>query len=162
MERRPCRAEQIRATLLNRAAMLCNVTASAADWHHVEPLLGDFLAGLPNAAARPRPGASPTRRARKDLVIPAKVNYVGKGADLYRAGVKPSGSHIVARRYLRTSYLWDKIRVQGGAYGGQCSFDRYSGGFTFVSYRDPNLLASLDTYDRTADSSEALFSIPPS
>jgi hypothetical protein len=30
-------------------------------------------------------------------------------------------------------------------------FDRYSGGFTFVSYRDPNLLATLDTYDRTAD-----------
>jgi hypothetical protein len=64
--------------------------------------------------------------------------------------VKPSGAHIVARRYLRTTWLWDKIRVQGGAYGGQCMFDRYSGGFTFVSYRDPNLLATLDIYDRTA------------
>jgi len=41
--------------------------------------------------------------------------------------------------------------VQGGAYGGQCMLDRYSGGFTFVSYRDPNLLSTLDTYDRTAD-----------
>ena len=30
-------------------------------------------------------------------------------------------------------------------------FDRYSGGFTFVSYRDPNLLATLDIYDRTGD-----------
>ena len=30
-------------------------------------------------------------------------------------------------------------------------FDRYSGGFTFVSYRDPNLIATLDTYDCTAD-----------
>jgi Zn-dependent M16 (insulinase) family peptidase len=30
-------------------------------------------------------------------------------------------------------------------------FDRNSGGFTFVSYRDPNLTATLDTYDRTAD-----------
>jgi Zn-dependent M16 (insulinase) family peptidase len=30
-------------------------------------------------------------------------------------------------------------------------FDRYSGGFTFVSYRDPNLLDTLDIYDRTAD-----------
>ena len=58
----------------------------------------------------------------------------------------------MARRYLRTTWLWDKIRVQGGAYGGQCMFDRYSGGFTFVSYRDPNLLATLDTYDRTATS----------
>ena len=66
-------------------------------------------------------------------------------------GVKPSGAHLVVRRYLRTTWLWDKVRVQGGAYGGQCMFDRYSGGFTFVSYRDPNLLATLDIYDRTAD-----------
>jgi len=29
-------------------------------------------------------------------------------------------------------------------------FDRYSGGFTLVSYRDPNLIATLDTYDHTA------------
>ena len=84
-------------------------------------------------------------------MIPTQVNYVGKGADLYREGLKPNGAHLVARRYLRTTWLWDKIRVQGGAYGGQCMFDRYSGGFTFVSYRDPNLLATLDTYDRTAD-----------
>ena len=83
--------------------------------------------------------------------MPTKVNYVGKGADLYRAGVKPSGVHLVARAYLRTSWLWDKIRVQGGAYGGQCMFNRYSGDFTFVSYRDPNLLATLDVYDRTAE-----------
>jgi Zn-dependent M16 (insulinase) family peptidase len=77
--------------------------------------------------------------------------YVGKGADIYREGIKPSGAHLLARHYLRTTWLWDKIRVQGGAYGGQCIFDHYSGGFTFVSYRDPNLIATLDTYDRTAD-----------
>ena len=83
--------------------------------------------------------------------MPTTVNYVGKGADLYREGIRPSGAHLVARRFLRTTWLWEKIRVQGGAYGGQCMFDRYSGGFTFVSYRDPNLIATLDTYDRTAD-----------
>jgi hypothetical protein len=83
--------------------------------------------------------------------MPTQVNYVGKGDDLYGEGIKPHGSHLVVRRYLRTTWLWDRIRVQGGAYGGQCTFDRYSGGFTFVSYRDPNLIATLDTYDRTAD-----------
>ena len=83
--------------------------------------------------------------------MPTQVNYVGKGASLYREGIKPSGAHLVARAWLRTSWLWDKVRVQVGAYGGQCMFNRYSGDFTFVSYRDPNLLATLDIYDRTAD-----------
>ncbi len=143
--------ERIRTTLLNRAAMICNVTAAAADWNRVQPQFADFLGDLPHAPAKTAPWRVADTPHAEGLVIPAKVNYVGKGADLYRAGVKPSGTHIVARRYLRTSWLWDKIRVQGGAYGGQCTFDRYSGGFTFVSYRDPNLLATLDTYDRTAD-----------
>ena len=68
-----------------------------------------------------------------------------------RLGYKPTGAIAVVINHLNTTWLWDKIRVQGGAYGGQCMFDRYSGGFTFVSYRDPNLIATLDTYDRAAD-----------
>jgi Zn-dependent M16 (insulinase) family peptidase len=143
--------ERIRATLFNRATMLCNVTAAASDWNRVKPQLADFLAGLPHAPMKTAPWRVADTPRAEGLVIPAKVNYVGKGADLYRAGVKPSGAHIVARRYLRTTWLWEKVRVQGGAYGGQCMFDRYSGGFTFVSYRDPNLLATLDVYDRTAE-----------
>jgi Zn-dependent M16 (insulinase) family peptidase len=143
--------ERIRSTLLNRAAMLCNVTAAAADWARVKPQLADFLGALPHAPVKPATWRVADTPHAEGLVIPAKVNYVGKGADLYRAGLKPSGAHIVARRYLRTTWLWDKVRVQGGAYGGQCMFDRYSGGFTFVSYRDPNLLATLDIYDRTAE-----------
>ena len=143
--------ERIRSTLFDRAAMLCNVTAEAADWARLQPQLADFLGALPNTAVKPAPWRVADSPRSEGLVMPTKVNYVGKGADLYGAGVKPSGAHLVARAYLRTSWLWDKVRVQGGAYGGQCMFDRYSGGFTFVSYRDPNLIATLDTYDRTPD-----------
>jgi Zn-dependent M16 (insulinase) family peptidase len=143
--------ERIRKTLFDRAAMLCNITADAAHWTRLQPLLADFLGVAPHAMAAPAPWQVAGGPHSEGLIIPAKVNYVGKGADLYKLGVKPSGANLVIRRYLRTTWLWDKIRVQGGAYGGQCMFDRYSGGFTFVSYRDPNLLGTLDTYDRTAN-----------
>jgi len=85
------------------------------------------------------------------LTIPAQVNYVGKGANLYKLGYKLHGSVQVINNYLQTTWLWEKIRVQGGAYGGNSWFDMHSGIFTYLSYRDPNLLASLDTYDATAD-----------
>ena len=49
--------------------------------------------------------------------------------------------------YLRSTWLWGRIRVQGGAYGGFCSFDRRSGTLSFLSYRDPNLLGTLANYD---------------
>jgi Zn-dependent M16 (insulinase) family peptidase len=42
--------------------------------------------------------------------------------------------------------LWEKVRVQGGAYGAFNMFDRMSGVWTFLSYRDPNLASTLDVY----------------
>ena len=51
---------------------------------------------------------------------------------------------------VRTGWLWDKVRAQGGAYGAFCRFGRHSGVFSFSSYRDPNLLRTLDVYDETA------------
>ncbi len=143
--------ERIRTTLLNRTNMLCNVTAEPDHREEIERQLAQFLGTLPLAASTRASWRLAQTPPAEGLTIPAKVNYVGKGANLYRDGFKPSGSHLVARRYLRTTWLWDKVRVQGGAYGGQCMFDRHSGGFTLVSYRDPNLLATLDIYDRTAE-----------
>ncbi|MBE9524996.1 MAG: peptidase M16, partial [Chloroflexi bacterium] len=65
-------------------------------------------------------------------------------------GYKLSGTIAPITRYLGTTWLWKKIRVQGGAYGGFSSFDQQSGLFNYLSYRDPNLLQSLDNYDQTA------------
>jgi Zn-dependent M16 (insulinase) family peptidase len=45
--------------------------------------------------------------------------------------------------------LWDRVRVQGGAYGAFCLFNHLSGTLTFVSYRDPNLIKTIDTFDET-------------
>jgi len=53
-------------------------------------------------------------------------------------------------RHLRIDYLLDRIRIQGGAYGAGGSYDRSSGLFITTSYRDPNLLRTLDVYDEMA------------
>ena len=59
------------------------------------------------------------------------------------------GSIIPIINYLRTTWLWERVRVHGGAYGGFCAFDWRSGAFAFLSYRDPNLLETIDVYDQT-------------
>jgi len=43
------------------------------------------------------------------------------------------------------------VRVSGGAYGGFSDFDSHSGMFTYLSYRDPNLVKTLDNYDGTVE-----------
>ena len=84
------------------------------------------------------------------MTIPSQVNYVGKGLNLYPLGYRFHGSIHVITRHLRNVWLWEKVRLQGGAYGAFCQFDRLSGTLSFVSYRDPNLLKTLETFDRSA------------
>jgi Zn-dependent M16 (insulinase) family peptidase len=130
--------------------MVFNLTADRKDFHSIEDAVHSFLDVLPDRAATMQawqPGLFPRFEG---VMIPSQVNYVGKGADLYREGYEPHGSSKVITGYLRASWLWEKVRVQGGAYGGFCLFDRMSGVFTFVSYRDPNLLKTIENFDGTA------------
>jgi len=85
------------------------------------------------------------------FIVPTQVSYVGKGGRIYENGDVITGSASVVARFLRNGYLWDNVRVIGGAYGGMCTLGQGSGFFGFVSYRDPNLVKTLDVYDAAAD-----------
>lgn len=140
--------EELRRLLLNRTTLICNVTVDAATWAGFAPQLQAFLAELPATTPAPIDWTFATERRHEGLIIPARVNFVGKGANLYQAGYTYHGSAAVITRYLSNSWLWNKVRVQGGAYGAFCYFDRISGLFGFGSYRDPNLHTTLETYDQ--------------
>ncbi len=143
--------EAVRTHLIRRNGMIANVTLDAANWKQFEPQLHGFAATLPSvegARAVWTPDALP---AHEGLTIPAQVNYVGKGANLYELGYEYDGSINVISNLVRTGWLWDKIRAQGGAYGAFCNFSKHTGVWSFLSYRDPNLLGTLDNYDLTAD-----------
>jgi hypothetical protein len=143
--------ERVRETLVNRRAAVCNVTLDAENWDAFQPQLLAFLDQLPNSPARPATWTPTLGREPEGLTLPAQVNYVAQGGDMYELGYEGHGSAAVITHYLNATYLWERIRVQGGAYGAFCSFNHHSGGFLFGSYRDPNLLATLDVYRGTAD-----------
>ena len=142
--------ERVREQLINRTGMIVNVTLDAENWVAFAPQLGAFLAELPAAPPVHFSWSPELNTLNEGLAIPAQVNYVGKGANLYALGYQLHGSVNVITNLLRTGYLWDKVRVQGGAYGGFCRFDRHSGVLSFLSYRDPNLRDTIDVYDAAA------------
>jgi Zn-dependent M16 (insulinase) family peptidase len=85
------------------------------------------------------------------LCVPAQVNYVGTAANLFALNYNYHGSVNVVLRHLRMAYLWERVRVQGGAYGAFCTFDRLSGILTLLSYRDPNIARTLDVFNGAAE-----------
>ena len=141
--------DTVRRLLVNRASMIANVTLDSDSFASLAPQLASFMDALPSLKVDPVKLKRRVPTNFEGLTIPTQVNYVGKGANLYNLGYEPHGSINVINNYLRTTWLWEKVRVQGGAYGGFSLFDTNSGTFTFLSYRDPNLLETIDNYDKT-------------
>jgi len=149
----------IRDRLVSRRGLVVNVTVDAARWAQLQPRLEAFVCELPDRAAAPADWPASATNGHEGLTVPAQVNYVGKGADVYALGHQLSGTWLPVQNYLRTGYLWERVRMQGGAYGSFCGFDIRTGAFTFVSYRDPNVLETLRVYD---DAANFLRQNPPS
>jgi len=162
--------ENIRAVMLEagkcRDGMILNVVAEDDAMSKADADLKSFLHSLPGdskpsstfqdfykedhpwtVAARSRM----TGLKNEAIIVPTQVNYVGSGGRVYSEGESMPGSASVVARHLRTGYLWDTVRVIGGAYGGFCTLGQGSGVFTYLSYRDPNLAVTLDAYDAAAD-----------
>ncbi len=90
------------------------------------------------------------RRISEGFKTSAKVQYVAK-VGTYRAKELPyTGALKVLKVIMGYEYLWNQVRVVGGAYGCFGSFTR-SGKCIFSSYRDPNLKRTLDVYDKAVE-----------
>lgn len=89
----------------------------------------------------------PSVSGGEGFTIPAEVAYAGVAARL-PDGVDYSGSQLVAARILSLDYLWNEIRVLGGAYGMGLAV-RPDGDVQYMTYRDPNPSRSLEKIAET-------------
>lgn len=142
--------EQLRQLILRRNGILFNLTADQRLLQAADPFVRDLSEALPDIACARVEWKKRFTASNEALIVPAQVNYVGKGCNIYDLGYTWHGSAHVITRHLRMGWLWDQVRVQGGAYGAFCALDRMSGSLAQVSYRDPNVEKTLDVYDGTA------------
>ncbi len=60
------------------------------------------------------------------------------------------GAMSVAEDIAERGYLWDKIRLEGGAYGGGCGFLKNKAMYLY-SYRDPQLERTINMFKAVGD-----------
>ena len=80
----------------------------------------------------------------------SQVQYVCRAGNFIRRGLPYTGALRVLKVLMSYEYLWQEVRVKGGAYGCMCSFGK-SGDSYFVSYRDPNLKGTVEVFEKAAD-----------
>ena len=137
----------VKRSLVSRDAVVCNVTLDAKNWALAKPLVRAFLSALPSTPAERVPWRSGLEGGNEAWTVPSKVGSVGKAANLYALGLAENGAAAVISRHISTSWLWQQVRVQGGAYGGTCLFGPSTGTLSYLSWRDPNVQTTFDVYD---------------
>ena len=129
----------------SRIALCCVADNTPADW--ARGLMGAF----PQSTAwwRFAPYGLPPKVA-EGFRTPGKVAFAAKAS---RPGPYV-GSSVVAARVLSLDYLWDEIRVRGGAYGGSFRVQQDGDG-GYLSWNDPKPGRSLGCYDKSGDALRA-------
>ena len=83
--------------------------------------------------------------SNEGFMTAGQVQYVAQVGNFAKDGMQYTGALQILKLILSYDYLWNNIRVKGGAYGCMSGFKR-NGESYFVSYRDPNLKNTLDVY----------------
>nr|MBQ8252223.1 insulinase family protein [Lachnospiraceae bacterium] len=107
----------------------------------------DQLSGQNNAG---EPFAVKLSKKQEGLCTSAGIQYVCRAGNFGRKGLEYSGALRVLRVLMGYDYLWLQVRVKGGAYGCMSNFGK-GGTSYFVSYRDPNLTQTVETYEKAPE-----------
>ena len=151
------RLESMRDKIVKKNGAIINLTADEATLKTAFNALDTFTNDLPAKTSASSDlvekwtEAKLNAKENEGFYVPSQVNYVVKGGQLFEPGESVSGASSVVSRYLSLHYLWDNVRVMGGAYGGFARFSETSGRFVYMSYRDPNLKKTLDIYDKAPE-----------
>ena len=93
---------------------------------------------------------TPSEIRAEGFVIPSEVGFAALGNNIRRHGRQFSGSMPVLAVLLSYSYLWNEIRLKGGASSGGL-ITQSSGNLLFNSYGDPQPAASVEAMRHAAE-----------
>ena len=124
-------------------------TGSDEDFDAYWDAAGDLGLGVGNGADAGRDALvvpAPCDR-HEAFVIPSDICFAARACDPRRLGIDVTGAWAVAANALSYDYLWNEIRVKGGAYG--CGFRAAGERQTaFYTYRDPAIDPSIERVER--------------
>ena len=88
---------------------------------------------------------APYGNLREGFTTSGQIQFVAMAGSFRGKGFAYSGNMQILRTLLSFEYLWQQVRVKGGAYGCSGAVKRTGDG-VFTSYRDPNLRKTKETF----------------
>lgn len=140
--------EMCREYLITAEGSTVSLTADQETIKTAKPHVEGLLKSLPSYEHPIQTWDVVFEAQNEAFTVPTQVSFVGKGVDLFKESEYiVSGKSEVVMKHVYATWLWDRVRAAGGAYGCIVDLDSESGVLTFASYRDPNLLETVGVYD---------------
>lgn len=165
MENYEERFDSFKETLLNICKKVFNrkgLTISLTGGENAYNELSKYASVLSLSAEceEKHPTPKPVYNGNEGFIVPSRVNYVAKGVNIIKKGIEYSGKMAVFSQILDLDYMWNTIRVKGGAYGAGFNI-KDTGEMYASSYRDPSVEKTLDAFDRAREYIDELVSENP-
>ena len=126
---------------------MASFTGSDEDFNAYWAAAGDLGLGAGDGAGRGALVVPAPCDRHEAFVIPSDICFAARACDPRRLGLDVTGAWAVAANALSYDYLWNEIRVKGGAYG--CGFRAAGERQTaFYTYRDPAIDPSIERVER--------------
>jgi len=128
-----------------------NLSLSICSDHGVFPeavkVLEEFIGSLGSQVfPRERKNWTLQKVTGETLLIPGNVGYAATAIPGARLSDPGYSREQLLAHLLKTDYLWNRIRMRGGAYGVSASANGSEGIFLFSTYRDPQVAGSLSVF----------------
>lgn len=149
--------ERLIARIFTAERMMVSVTCEQKDFPEVVREVAEVKECLYPSTGYQAGGALPEldyTRKNEGLMDASQVQYVARAGNYVAHGFSYHGALKILKVIMGYDYLWIHVRVKGGAYGCMNGYMR-NGDTYFVSYRDPNLAATNEIYDRIPEYLEA-------
>ena len=123
--------------------LLINLTCEEKAAKELKEGLARFAGSLPEDDEKRFVCPAPEKK-NEGIMTTGAVGFVAMCGSYRKAGPY-TGALRVLNTLLSTDYLWQRLRVLGGAYGAMSNFSLLGPSY-FASYRDPNIRSTREAY----------------
>lgn len=130
--------------------LMYDVTADEEGYEIFASLIGDMTGNMFDKTYESNKLEIIPVKKNEGFMTSAQIHYVATAGNFVKKGLAYTGALKVLKVIMGYDYLWNQVRVLGGAYGCMSNFQR-TGDCYFVSYRDPNMTKTLEVFAKAAD-----------
>ena len=136
--------------ILRKENLFINLTSPSDKQNELDEELSLFTDSLYTSDVEKSKIEVDCNEGNEAFIFPGQVQFVAMAGEYISKGYKFSGAFNVLRTIMAYDYLWNNVRVEGGAYGCFANFTM-SGLCSLVSFRDPHINNTLRIYRELAD-----------